>query len=75
MISEKSSNEKMQNPVFSALSNIYRDDLANKDVLDLVIELWKRLWPSMPANQRPAALSTSVKLCNEIRFPNLFKLL
>ena len=75
MISEKSSNEKMQNPDFSALSNIYRDDLPNKDVLDLVIELWKRLWPSMPANQRPAALSTSVKLCNEIRFPNLFKLL
>ena len=61
MISEKSSNEKMQNPVFSALSNIYRDDLPNKDVLDLVIELWKRLWPSMPANQRPATLSTSVK--------------
>ena len=75
MISEKSSNEKMQNRGFSALSNIYRDDLPNKDVLDLVIELWKQLWPSMSANQRPAALSTSVKLCNEIKFSNLFKLL
>ena len=75
MISENSSNEKMQNPDFSALNNICRDDLPNKDVLDLVIEFWKRLWPSMPANQCPATLSTSVKLCDETRFPNLFKLL
>ena len=49
MISERSSKllflvlvviSKMENPDFSVLSNIYRDDLPNKDVLDLVIELW-----------------------------------
>ena len=37
---------KIENPDFSELSDFYRDDLPNKDVLDLEIKLWRRVWSS-----------------------------
>ena len=66
---------KIENPDFSELRDFYRDDLPNKDVLNLEIKLWRRVWSAKPVNQRPATLATSIKECDETRFPNLFKLL
>ena len=66
---------KTGNPDFSELSDFYRDDLPNKDVLDLEIKLWRRVWSAKPVNQSPATLARSIKECDETRFPNLFKLL
>ena len=66
---------KIENPDFSEFSDFYRDDLPSKDVLDLEIKLWRRVWSAKPVNQRPVTLATSIKKCDETRFPNLFKLL
>ena len=66
---------KTENLDFSELSDFYRDDLPNKDGLDLEIKLWRRVWSAKPVNQGPATLATSIKECDETRFPNLFKLL
>ena len=66
---------KIENPEFLELSDFHRDDLPNKDVLDLEIKLWRRVWSAKPVNHRPATLATSIKGCDEARFPNLFKLL
>ena len=34
---------KTENPDFSELTDFYRNDLPNKDVLDLEIKLWRRV--------------------------------
>ena len=64
---------KMENPVLSAFSGFYGENLGTKDVLDLEIKLWKQVWSSVPANQHSSTLATSIKVFHETRFPDLFK--
>ena len=42
---------------FLLFRDFHRDDLPNKDVLDLGIKLWKEAWSFKPANQRPTTLA------------------
>ena len=41
---------KIENQDFSALSNFYRYELPNTDLLDLEIKLWKKAWSFKPEN-------------------------
>ena len=52
---------KIENLDFSELSDFYRDDLPNKDILDLEIKSWRRVWSAKPVNQRPATLAKFIQ--------------
>ena len=55
---------KIEKPDFSELSDFHKDDLPNKNALDLEFKLWRRVWSAKSVNQRPATFAMSIKECN-----------
>ena len=49
---------KSENLDFSEISEMYKKDLPNIDVLDQEIILWKRLWSAKPFDQLPFTLAS-----------------
>lgn len=60
---------------FASLTEEYKSDLPNADVVDLEIRTWRRKWSTYPSEERPSSLASAIKMCDEKRYPNLFVLL
>ena len=57
------------------LTNQYSDDLPNPDIIDQELRRWKRKWMDVKPDDRPDSLAKSIKVCDKLRFPNIFILI
>ena len=57
------------------LTNQYSDDLPNLDITDQELRRWKRKWMDVKPDDRPDSLAKSIKICDKLRFPNIFILI
>ena len=57
------------------LTNQFSDDLPNPDIIDQELRRWKRKWMDVKPDDRPNSLVKSIKVCDKLRFPNIFILL
>jgi hypothetical protein len=53
----------------------YKDMIANPSICDIEMRLWRNNWVQKPPTERPKTLAAAVKICDDTRFPNIFKLL
>ena len=54
---------------------LHKEKLPNHEVIDQEVRLWKVRYDVVPAHERPTSLASSIKECDEGRFPNLLLLL
>ena len=57
------------------LTNQYSDDLPNPVIIDEELRQWKIKWIDVKPDDRPDSLAKSIKVCDKLRFPNIFILI
>ncbi|XP_063750079.1 52 kDa repressor of the inhibitor of the protein kinase-like [Eleginops maclovinus] len=54
---------------------LYQDDLPSPEVIDQELKRWKLKWQVKALHQRPSSCASAIKECDEMMYPNIFKLL
>ena len=57
------------------LTNQYSDDLPNPNITDQELRRWKKKWMDVKPDDLPDSLAKSIKVCDKLRFPNIFILI
>ena len=60
---------------FSEVTDLCRDDLINKDVVDIELDIWRRKWSGVNPEDRPSSLAKALTMCDKTRLPNVHILL
>uniref|UniRef100_A0A3B1KIQ4 DUF4371 domain-containing protein n=1 Tax=Astyanax mexicanus TaxID=7994 RepID=A0A3B1KIQ4_ASTMX len=54
---------------------LYQDDLPSPEVIHQELKRWKLKWQAKSSHQRPSSCASAIKECDEMMYPNIFKLL
>ncbi|KAL6484471.1 hypothetical protein MHYP_G00065160 [Metynnis hypsauchen] len=54
---------------------LYQDDLPSPEVIHQELKRWKLKWQAKSSHQRPSSCAPAIRECDEMMYPNIFKLL